>query len=162
MAFYNRAYLQEYEAVAVFSQRSYGTFGNGQLFVGDDFGAVHYINISQTFAAGAGALWRIEGKIMRRGVVVGNSGCRIHKFLAVVCGAVGFDIEYHHFLVALGKSLANRFQKPVAVLGGGHYAVDHQFDRMVLVAVELHATGYFQKLAIDSNTQEAFARKLFE
>ena len=158
----HRLYLPKYECVAVFAQWGKAAFAYAQLVVGHHFVVVHHAHIAQAFALGAGALGRVERKVVRGWLAVGYARRGIHELLGEEACLVVGSVEHHHHAPTLLQGLGHTFVQSFSVLGLYGELVYHHFDVVVFVTVEAHAGCGLAQLTVDAYGEEALAAHRFK
>ena len=130
--------LLEQGIVAVFSQRKYPAIVDRLAVIGDDEGKVGFVDHAESLAMRTGPVRRIEGKSVRRGFLIGNTGIRAHQFLAVVIQLTAVGIFHHDELLAGFQGLLHTFGNAETIVFIYPKAVYHYFNIVHLVTVHLH------------------------
>ena len=112
--------------------------------------------------ADIGDIVGVKGKIMRSRFAVGKSGSRVHQATAVMAQLVRIGIQQHDQSVTLLHGCTQAFFQAAFVGSRDNHFIDHHFDAVHLVAVQLHAVEYLLDLAIDTDGQIAFLTNLLE
>ncbi len=99
---------------------------------------------------------------MRSRFAVGKSGSRVHQATAVMAQLVRIGIQQHDQSVTLLHGCTQAFFQAAFVGSRDNHFIDHHFDAVHLVAVQLHAVEYLLDLAIDTDGQIAFLTNLLE
>ena len=74
----------------------------------------------------------------------------------------GIDIKNHNLSIALLESLFNGVRKAFIVEATHFQAVNHEFDIMILVAVNLHAVCEFAEVSIHPHIDISFLNQLLK
>ncbi len=150
------------EHTAAFAQRLHGTSAQRLAAVGNDLVGIEHRLLAQSVAAGTRPLGRIEGEGMRRRVLECHPCRGAHQVARIVAHPLRAVVVDGHRALALAHGLAQRGQDALRGVGPGDQAVDHQVDRMDLVAVELHAGRDLADLAVDAGIEVALFRQRLE
>ena len=146
----------EKHVVAVLAQRSDGPFAQREAGIGNDLPHVENRLLAQSVAMGAGALGRVER------VLEGHARRGAHQVARVETLLPGPVVVDGHRALALAHRLLQRGHQPFAGLLADHEAVDHQVDRVDLVAVEAHAGRDLADLAVDAGVDVALSGQRLE
>ena len=137
--------LPENHLVLVFTQRRNTSFMDAQLAVGHDFGQVNLVDIAQSPAMRTGSLWGVEREVVGCRVAVADARRGTHQTLGEKLGLIGVFIENHDEALALLHGQSHRlFQSFVGDFRGfglDCHLIDDHFNVVVLIAVDLHASG---------------------
>ena len=79
-----------------------------------------------------------------------------------MCGIAGVEVMDHYLFSSLPQSVCHRIAQTVVIFGRHFQFVDHQFYRVVLIAVEFHAISYFPQLSVDPDVEITFFLQLLE
>ena len=154
--------LPEYHHVLVLAKRCDASFVDRKVTVGNHLIDIDEVDIAQALASVASPLGRVEREIVRSGLLVGNARYRTHQSFAVMAHFIGAGIEYHHQAIALLHGRSDTLLQAVLVLVGYHHLVNHHFDVVVLVSVQLHAMSHFAHFAIYPDIEIALLPHIFE
>ena len=132
------------------------------LRIGNDLAAVEDRLDAQPVASGAGPLGRVERKGVRRRIFERDARGGAHQMPRIVAHRLRIVVVERHRPLALPHRLLERSHQPVARLLAHAQAVDHQVDRVDLVAVELHARRELAHLAVDTGVEVALLHQRLE
>ena len=99
---------------------------------------------------------------MRRGVFERRARRGAHQAARIVAQLLRTVVVDGHRPLALPHRLLQRAHQPFGGIGRYAEAVDHQIDRVDLIAVELHARRDFADLAVDAGIDIPLLGQLFE
>ena len=105
---------------------------------------------------------RVERKGVRRRIFERDARGGAHQMPRIVAHRLRIVVVERHRPLALPHRLLERSHQPVVRLLAHAQAVDHQVDRVDLVAVELHARRELAHLAVDTGVEIALLHQRLE
>ena len=114
-------------------------FFDGKFGVRNDFIAVHFADLTQAFASGAGAIRRVEGKQIGFWLGIRDTAGGAHQRPAVMADLSVLEIEHHQGAFAEFHAGLDGFQTTFFIDVAGNEAVYNYFDVVGFVTVKFDA-----------------------
>ena len=153
--------LFEYPNVPILPKWSNPSTGNAQIRIGKNIFPGNFFDYTQTIAAGAGSIGRVERKTIGCWLLVGKARFGVHQVLGeIVNFSAFFPNHQHSFAVLQGgfERLGN--SKTIVLLR--YDAVDDDLNVVDFVAVQLHLGSHFKYYSIYANLGESQLAHLFK
>ena len=149
--FQQSIYLPEYHAVFILPQRLDSPLVHRKVTVRNHFIHVYQADIAQSFAPRTSPLRRVERKVMRSRVTVGQTGFGAHQTFTVMTYGLCFGIVNHKLTFPLLHGRGHTGVQPFVILLLYAKLIHNDFYAVVLITVEFHPMDYLANLAVHAH-----------